>query len=127
MRKAAAKDEEAVQNDQPALEKLKQYGPLLEKLQHYDLQEYILENAGAVLGTFAIWLRPGPSGLCALQVRKALLAFIDDLDLEMDRHLTSNDLGKVLMALRKHDDETIANKRKITVRPSVRRVRSGSS
>ena len=115
MHDAAEADHAAINQNEPAFEKLRACAPLLERLRNFDLRDFLLEHDVKLLEACAQWLRPGASGLCALSVRSALYDFIDDLDIEMERDLSHNELGRVLMALRKNPQETDGNKRKITV------------
>ena len=116
MHKAANQDEEALKNEQPAFHKLQQCDALLGRLRNFQLREYLLDPEVKLLEAFARWLKPSSDGLCALGVRTTLYEIIGNLDIEMERDLQHNDLGKVLMGLRKNPQETAANQRKITVR-----------
>ena len=116
---AANADDESIKTNEPAMVKLMQHKDLFERLKSFQLQEHLLDQDGNLLDALARWLRPSATGLCALEVRNAVYDFIDKLDVDMERDLSSNDLGKVLMTLRKHKLETEANQRRITVRPPV--------
>ncbi len=121
MHDVADKDEMSIRNQEPAFEKLQQHTDLLEGLSHSQLRDCLLDPEAKLLSAFARWLKPSSTGLAALAVRNAIYEFVDELDIDMERDLTYNDLGKVLMALRKHKLETVENQRKITVRPAITR------
>jgi hypothetical protein len=119
---AAIADDEAIKTNEPAMEKLMQHTTLFERLKSYQLKEHLLDQDAQLLNALARWLKPSATGLCAGDVRNAVYDFIEKLDIDMERDLTSNDLGKVLMALRKHPLETQTNQRRITVSAFARVV-----
>jgi hypothetical protein len=63
-----------------------------------------------VLHVLARWLKPVGNSLPALQLRQALLPVIGQLQVPVEM-MAGNDLGKVLMFLHSHPQETDANKR----------------
>ncbi|CAM9445311.1 unnamed protein product [Chrysoparadoxa australica] len=109
MGEAAAADIAAVKNGKPALAKLKCMKGVCRALSKNDLQEALLDYD--VLGSVKVWLQPYPGGtLPNITLRKAMFAQLQALPIHVD-HLKESGIGRVVLALYKHKDETLENKR----------------
>lgn len=111
MDKAAMQDEVSVEMGRRALRKLKLLKYVQKTLTKHDLMEALLEFD--MLSVLKRWIQPYESGsLPNITVRASLLEILKGLPVQMD-HLKRSGVGKVLIALLKHPDETEDNKRLI--------------
>uniref|UniRef100_A0A7S3DRZ3 TFIIS N-terminal domain-containing protein n=1 Tax=Entomoneis paludosa TaxID=265537 RepID=A0A7S3DRZ3_9STRA len=113
---AAEEDEEAVAQRRPALKKIQFLPKVEEMLAKKDMQRPLLDLD--VLSRCRRWIQPLPNGkLGNITVRQRLLYSISQMNTPgSDNGITPNDLkisglGKVIMILYKHPDETPAMKR----------------
>ena len=108
-------DEQAVSERRPAMAKLQFLGKVEEMFARRDMQRNLLDMD--VLSVCKRWIQPLPNGkLGNVTVRHRLLTSISQLNNGTDNGITANDLrrselGKVVMILFKHPDETPSMKR----------------
>ena len=120
---AAQEDKRARAEGRPAARKLFMLGDVRRCVKNSALHESLLEGVAddaaggratgsqtTILAVMHEWLRPLPgSRLPDLSVRTAVYSLLQQLPIE-GYHLRSSKLGPVLVAMRKHPDETPANK-----------------
>eukprot|EP00128_Syssomonas_multiformis_P004616 Colp12_sorted_trinity150504_noHs@3132 len=108
MDRAAEDDRTANQMKKPAFRKLKLLDRALMEIRKADLQQVFLEND--VLVTLRKWLEPLPDkSLPNLKIRQELLNLFKKLQVDSEM-LRDSGLGRVLVLLSKHPNETPDNR-----------------
>jgi transcription factor SPN1 len=110
MQQANTKDEEMISLGQPAICKLQLLPGVQRAVGMKDLHYTLLE--ADFLSRLREWIEPKLNGeiLPSLQVRSAIYDMLGVLPCQPD-HLKRSGVGQTVMMLRKHKDETIANKK----------------
>jgi len=109
MDQAADADIQANKENKPALNKVKMLSDVTSHLAKLQLQSYFLDHD--VLHTIRCWLEPLPDGsLPNINIRQGLLASLLRMPIE-NSHLKDSGIGKVVMFLWKHPNETKPNKK----------------
>eukprot|EP01125_Pyxidicula_operculata_P006236 TRINITY_DN2168_c0_g1_i1.p1 TRINITY_DN2168_c0_g1~~TRINITY_DN2168_c0_g1_i1.p1 ORF type:complete len:455 (+),score=161.14 TRINITY_DN2168_c0_g1_i1:679-2043(+) len=109
MREAYKKDQEAHQNKQPAINKLKMLPEVIQTLQKQNSREGYFE--GGFLKCLKQWLQPLPDGtLPNLKIREGILKNLIKIDISDDQ-LEKSGIGKIMVILQKHKGETHDNKK----------------
>jgi len=111
MEVAAEKDVAAMKEQKPAIYKLKILKKVMAELNKQAYQEeYLNWNLCELISK---WLAPLPGGeLCNKNIREQFYDFLAILPVE-EKHLTSCQIGKLLIQLANHPDESMENKIKI--------------
>ncbi|KAL7575930.1 hypothetical protein ACA910_000728 [Epithemia clementina (nom. ined.)] len=115
MEMCAEEDEQAIAERRPAMSKLQFLGQVEEMLAKKDMQRNLLDFD--VLSLCKRWIQPLPNGkLGNVTVRQRLLTAISHMNNGTENGIVANDLrrselGKVVMILFKHPDETASVKR----------------
>ena len=115
MELCAEEDEQAIAERRPAMAKLQFLGSVEEMMARKDMQRNLLDLD--VLSVCKRWIQPLPTGkLGNVTVRQRLLTAVSQMDTGSDNGITANDLrrselGKVVMILFKHPDESPSVKR----------------
>ena len=108
MDKHAKQDAEDVRRGRPATQKLKLLPQIAKALKNRSLHQPLLDFD--LLNVIALWLQPTPSGaLPSLTMRTQMLESLRELPIQPE-HLRSSGLGKQVMAMLRHADETPENK-----------------
>ena len=107
---AAEKDEQAVAQKRPGLNKLGMLEEVLDMIKNHDYQSYLIE--GDMLSVVRRWIQPLPNGqLGNVTVRQKLLDAIANMPGIHPNALKRSELGKTVMLLHKHPKETPGMKR----------------
>jgi len=121
---AAQEDRLARQAGKPALRKLAQLSEVRKQVNNPSIRELLLEGvsdnpdghthgATTILAVFHEWLRPlKGSTLPDLNVRSAVYEMLERFPVE-PVHISNSRLAAVLVALKKHPEETAENKRRL--------------
>eukprot|EP01114_Cavostelium_apophysatum_P015510 TRINITY_DN4233_c0_g1_i4.p1 TRINITY_DN4233_c0_g1~~TRINITY_DN4233_c0_g1_i4.p1 ORF type:complete len:350 (+),score=136.21 TRINITY_DN4233_c0_g1_i4:1-1050(+) len=109
MEVAAEDDCKDNKEGKPALHKLKMLGEVLAQLEKKNLQQLFIENH--ILGTVRKWLEPLPDrSLPNMKIREGLLQAMQKWGAIETEELKDSGIGKVIMFLSKHPNETPMNK-----------------
>lgn len=107
---AAEKDEQAVAQRKPGLNKIGMLNEVIEMIKNHDYQSYLIE--GDMLSVVRRWIQPLANGqLGNVTVRQKLLEAIAKMPGIHPNALKRSELGKTVMLLHKHPKETPAMKR----------------
>lgn len=115
MELCAEEDDQSIAERRPAMSKLQFLGRVEEMLTRKDIQRNLLDLD--VLSVCKRWIQPLPTGkLGNVTVRQRLLTAVAQMNTGNDNGITANDLrrselGKVVMILFKHPDESPSVKR----------------
>jgi transcription factor SPN1 len=113
MEVAAKEDRQAMAQHRPATQKLKRLTEVLDLLKSKHLQGALVDN-GQVLGLIKQWLQPLPDkSLPLFAVRTPLIDYLLTARVEVHR-LKESGVGRVIQQLKKHPEETVENKAKLT-------------
>lgn len=113
METAAKEDRQALLQHRPATQKLKRLTEVLDLLRSKHLQGALVDN-GQVLGLIRLWLQPLPDkSLPLYAVRTPLIDYLVTARVEVHR-LKESGIGRVIQQLKKHPEETVENKAKLT-------------
>jgi len=113
MEVAAKEDRQAMMHNKPAIQKLKSLTEVLDLLKSKHLQGALVDN-GQVLGLIKQWLQPLPDkSLPLFAVRTPLIDYLLTARVEVHR-LKESGVGRVIQQLKKHPEETVENKAKLT-------------
>lgn len=113
MEVAAREDRLAMVHNKPAVQKLKSLNEVLDLLKSKHLQGALVDN-GQVLGLIKQWLQPLPDkSLPLFAVRTPLIDYLLTARVEVHR-LKESGVGRVIQQLKKHPEETVENKAKLT-------------
>lgn len=108
MRHAADADLEAIKNNKPAFHKLQ----ILKDIMYY-LQQKVYQEAYLncdLCGAIESWLQPLPNNqLCNKNIRQNFYKLLEVLPIE-EKHLIESGIGKMLIRLANHKDETFENR-----------------
>ena len=108
MIKAARQDDALVQSGQPAITKVNMLPTVRRVMGQKAIINNLLDNN--ILEAMNLWIEPKGSTLTTLSVRVAIYEILRGLPCQID-HLRSSQIGKTVMALRKHKAEIPENKR----------------
>lgn len=113
MEVAAKEDRQAMAQHRPATQKLKRLTEVLDLLKSKHLQGALVDN-GQLLGLIKQWLQPLPDkSLPLFAVRTPLIDYLLTARVEVHR-LKESGVGRVIQQLKKHPEETVENKAKLT-------------
>ncbi|EKU20314.1 iws1 family protein, partial [Nannochloropsis gaditana CCMP526] len=113
METAAKEDRQALLQHRPATQKLKRLTEVLDLLRSKHLQGALVDN-GQVLGLIRLWLQPLPDkSLPLYAVRTPMIDYLVTARVEVHR-LKESGIGRVIQQLKKHPEETVENKAKLT-------------
>jgi len=113
MEVAAKEDRQAMAQHRPATQKLKRLTEVLDLLRSKHLQGALVDN-GQLLGLIKQWLQPLPDkSLPLFAVRTPLIDYLLTARVEVHR-LKESGVGRVIQQLKKHPEETVENKAKLT-------------
>uniref|UniRef100_A0A182TGM9 TFIIS N-terminal domain-containing protein n=1 Tax=Anopheles melas TaxID=34690 RepID=A0A182TGM9_9DIPT len=111
MQQAAYQDRQLNRANKPATKKIALLKHFLSQLIKKDLQLPLLEHN--VLNVLADWISPLPSkALPCLQIREGILKMLGEFPTIEKSYLKQSGIGKAVMYLYKHPDETNANRRR---------------
>ena len=111
MQQAADQDRQLNRANKPATKKIALLKHFLSQLIKKDLQLPLLEHN--VLNVLADWISPLPSkALPCLQIREGILKMLGEFPTIEKSYLKQSGIGKAVMYLYKHPDETNANRKR---------------
>jgi len=110
MMEAYDKDVMCRSRNQPAVAKLNLLPRVQQIVRMKEAQHSLLE--GQILDAFNKWIEPHERVLSSFTVRRAIYEIIKSLPCKSD-HIINSGIGKTIVALRKHPDETEENKRRL--------------
>lgn len=105
---AAKQDEDLITLDQPAITKLNLLSTVQRVMGLKLIQNQLLDNH--ILDALNLWIEPKGDYLTSLSVRTAIYDILKGLPCQID-HLRGSQIGKTVLALRKHKKEIPENKR----------------
>src|SRR6185437_13460798 len=103
-------DTEALQAERPAVAKLKMLDEVQSQVGKKEVADRLIDHG--LLKVIKKWLTPLPDGaLQNIRLRSVLYRILDSLPITETDLETSGGLGRVMMGLYEHGDETVENKK----------------